>query len=68
MHTYKKVEAGLYTVGHYQTIGHEEASSEQKWVPMRDFGDEQKAAAFANYLNGGDGDRLSISWCLDAKR
>ncbi len=56
MHTYVKSKCeNLWTVGHYRQIGHEESSSESKWIPMRDFTGETEAASYVNYLNGGNG-------------
>jgi len=47
MHTYQK-EEGRWTVGYYLGVNH-------NWVTLRVFTYEESAAAFANYLNGGDG-------------
>jgi len=56
MHTYIKAHNEvLWTVGHYTFDGDEHYSSDARFVPMKDFTDEWKAAAYVNYLNGGDG-------------
>jgi hypothetical protein len=58
VHTYKSdQEAGRYTVG----IFHPKPTPTQPvmflfdWHPMRTFDNEEQAAAYVNYLNGGDG-------------
>lgn len=57
MHTYSKHrgDPNVWTVGHYQISTESEGSAFQMWVPMKDFGTEYEAAAYVNYLNGGDG-------------
>jgi len=54
MHTYLKTASGVFAVGHYQIIGYEEASSEEKFIPMKHFARERDAAAFVSHLNGGE--------------
>jgi len=44
MHTYKRSEPGLFTVGFEQNDG---------FRAMQDFSSEVAAAAFASWLNGG---------------
>jgi hypothetical protein len=46
MHTYIRL-GQIWTVGHYSPDG--------RWYPLRDFSSEERAVAFINYLNGGDG-------------
>jgi len=47
MHTYIKCrgEPNLWTVGHYTPEG--------VWISMIDFNNQQAAAEYVNYLNGG---------------
>ena len=45
MHVYQESEKGLWTVGYYKPNG--------EWVALKDFGIEQLAAEWVNYLNGG---------------
>ena len=52
MHTYRKSgkdEGALWTVGYF------DPQNASRWHPLRDFGDEGVASAYANYLNGGEG-------------
>ena len=59
MHTYLNTDGGtMWTVGHYQIKGSEDFSSEHEWQPMKSFGSQHEAAAYVNYLNGGDGKTL----------
>jgi hypothetical protein len=54
MHTYKKAkDEDLWTVGHYYLTGGDANSSESRWVAMKDFSTEERAAHYVNYLNGG---------------
>jgi len=58
MHTYKRTRDGdgyIWTVGHYELEGDEHYSSASNFVAMQDFTDERMAAAYVNYLNGGEG-------------
>ena len=56
MHTYRQSTRGdVWTVGHYQMQEGDEGASYEKWHPMRDFKTEELAAAYINFLNGGDG-------------
>jgi len=56
MHTYFKTKGeDVWTVGHYKLVGDEHCSSEHVWEAMKDFGSEVEAAAYVNYLNGGEG-------------
>lgn len=48
MHTYKKTESQLWTVGYYDKEG--------KFQPLKDFSEEIQAIFFVNYLNGGKQD------------
>jgi hypothetical protein len=58
MHTYRQSKLGeSWTVGHYQMQQGDEGASYEKWHPMQDFSDEVAAAAYVNYLNGGDGEK-----------
>ncbi len=51
MHTYRKSKnEQLWTVGFW--IG-------GSWESLKDFGSEKEAAAYVNYLNGGDGKVLN---------
>lgn len=57
MHTYRREKNGdttLWVVGYYTPVGVEPS----EWVALRDFNNLNEAAAFVNYLNGGDGDVL----------
>lgn len=53
MHTFRKSNEGggnyIYTVGYYRPGVHV-----CEWIPIEDFTDEKAAAAYVNYLNGGN--------------
>lgn len=49
MHTYKRTEPGLWTVG-FETPQNDTTNN---WRPIHDFTDENEAARFASFLNGG---------------
>ena len=49
MHSYRKSEPGLWTVGF--EVGQEATSNHFRAI--KDFDNEPMAAAFASYLNGG---------------
>ena len=52
MHTYiQNKDEPLWTVGHYKMV--EDGASYHKWFAMKDFNSEEAAAAYVNYLNGG---------------
>ena len=56
MHTYRKQPNGhLWEVGHYEMIGNLDFSSSQDFNVNRRFNNETEAAAYVNYLNGGEG-------------
>lgn len=58
MHTYKRTRDGdgyIWSVGHYELQGHEHFSTDSHWHAMQDFTSEALAAAYVNYLNGGEG-------------
>lgn len=66
MHTYIKHKDGSYTVwtvGHYRIVSDpvEDGVSSQEWVPMKDFNTESEAAAYTNFLNGGDFGSLKLA-------
>ncbi len=55
MHTYRKAKnEQLWTVGCWLN-----EDDNWAWEPMKDFGSEKEAAAYVNYLNGGDGKVLN---------
>jgi hypothetical protein len=63
MHTYKHVKDGeewIWVVGHYSMIGDSDGV-ESRWQAMKDFDDEEAAAAYVNYLNGGTGHFTNLS-------
>jgi hypothetical protein len=50
MHTFRKSQSeSLWTVGYYRP-----SSPNHEWMPIEDFTDEKSAAAYTNYLNGGN--------------
>lgn len=54
MHTYRKDgkdAATIWTVGYYTRSD----GGYDRWNPLKDFKNEVRAAAYANYLNGGAG-------------
>jgi len=54
MHTFiKNRNEPLWTVGHYKLVGEDNGASHHTWVPMKDFNNEEAAARYVNYLNGG---------------
>ncbi len=66
MHTYIKIEE-TWAAGHYQLVallmtggagGNTVHPPQQIWRQMKSFGSEKEAAAYVNYLNGGDGKTL----------
>ncbi len=52
MHTYRKSEPGLWTVGF--DVSTPDANDFQ---PLKDFNTEEGAAAYVSYLNGGESPR-----------
>jgi hypothetical protein len=58
MHTYRKAKGEpLWTVGYFTRCD----SGYDVWTALRDFSQEENAAAFAHYLNGGNGDHF-VNW------
>ena len=50
MHTFRKSQSeSLWTVGYYRP-----SPTHCEWMPLEDFTDEKAAAAYTNYLNGGN--------------
>jgi hypothetical protein len=53
MHTFRKSNEGggnyIWTVGYYRPL-----AGNHEWTPIEDFTDEKSAAAYTNYLNGGN--------------
>lgn len=47
MHTMRKSEPDLWTVGYYRPESGE-------WMPLKDFSTQTDAAKWVNYLNGGN--------------
>jgi hypothetical protein len=52
MHTYRKTDSGVYTVG-FCSPSTGEVLEWHDWHPLKDFEREYDAAAFACFLNGG---------------
>ena len=46
MHTFRKSEPGLWTVGFWHAAG--------QWIPIDDFSNQWEAAAYVSFLNGGE--------------
>lgn len=56
MHSYKKSKGeDIWTVGYYSPSNFDTGELTYSWKPIRDFSNEDSAACFVNYLNGGKG-------------
>jgi len=55
MHTYRKSEDYIWTVGYYGPSEKSVTWQGYVWRPLKDFTIEAEAAAHVNYLNGGTG-------------
>jgi hypothetical protein len=52
MHTYRKIENELWVVGYWI----QGDAGGAFWEALQEFSTQSNAAAYVNYLNGGDGD------------
>lgn len=55
MHTYRTFGEGSWAVGFYSIGFHPNGLPTSHWHPIKAFTIEKEAAAYANYLNGGNG-------------
>jgi hypothetical protein len=53
VHVYKKGNEGVWTVGFYEP---DLVPGKYRWYPVKNFADEETAAVYVNFLNGGKGE------------
>ena len=66
MHTYRRAD-GLFTVGIYHPYTDAEGVVTWEWEGLRDYTQEYWAAAYANFLNGGNGEALTAARLINIR-